>query len=131
MGAVLAVVTYLQLCTRLPLLPRVRKEDQGKLSIWKLADLPCPLQCRDTIHDDVLGSFLAHNDAKLAKNYCPSKDRVHPWGVIFPRIVRAAPQPSFPAVRADLGEVFLGVFLSAGPLGLIISFLTFIPFHFR
>jgi hypothetical protein len=33
-------------------------------------------------------------------------------------------------VRARLGEVFLGVFLPAGPLRLITSILAFIPFHF-
>lgn len=129
LGAVLAMAPYLKLCARLASLPGVRKENQRELPIGQLTDLSGPLECRDTIHDDVL-TCLAHNDAKIEKNYCPAKDRLHPFPVIFPRIVRAAPLFPFPAVRARLGEVILGVFLPAGPLGLIISILAFIPFHF-
>lgn len=129
LGAVLAMAPYLKLCARLTSRPGVRKENQRKLPIGKLTDLPGPLECRDAIHDDVL-TCLAHNDAKIAKNYCPAKDRLHLFPVIFPEIVRPAPLFPFPAVRARLGEVFLGVFLPAGPLGLIISILTFVPFHF-
>ncbi len=132
LGAVLAMPAHLKLCARLTSRPGVRKENQGKLPIGKLTDLSGPLECRDAIHDDVLTylTYLAHNDAKIAKNYCPAKDRLHLFPVIFPRNVRPAPLFPFPAVRARLGEVFLGVFLPAGPLGLIISILAFIPFHF-
>ena len=129
LSAVLAMPAHLKLCARLTSRPGVRKENQGKLPIGKLTDLSGPLECRDAIHDDVL-TCLAHNDAKIAKKYCPAKDRLHLFPVIFPRIVRPAPLFPFPAVRARLGEVFLGVFLPADPLGLIISILTFIPFHF-
>lgn len=129
LGSILAMAAHLKLCARLTSRPGVRKENQGKLPIGKLTDLSGPLECRDAIHDDVL-TCLAHNDAKIAKNYCPAKDRLHLFPVIFPRIVRPAPLFPFPAVRARLGEVFLGVFLPAGPLGLIISILAFIPFHF-
>lgn len=129
LGAVLAMAPYLKLCTRLSSRPRVWKENQGELPIGQLADFPGPLECRDAIHDDVL-TCLAHNDAKIAKKYRPAKDRLHLFPVIFPRIVRPAPLFPFPAVRARLGKVFLGVFLPAGPLGLIISILAFIPFHF-
>lgn len=129
LGAVLAMAPYLKLCTRLSSRPGVWKENQGKLPIGQLTDFPGPLECRDAIHDDVL-TCLAHNDAKIAKKYRPAKDRLHLFPVIFPRIVRPAPLFPFPAVRARLGKVFLGVFLPAGPLGLIISILAFIPFHF-
>lgn len=129
LGAVLAMASHLKLRARLASLPGIRKENQRKFPIGQLADLSGPLECRDAIHDDVL-ACLAHNDAKIEKNYCPAKDRLHPFPVIFPRIVRAAPLFPFPAVRARLGEVILGVFLPAGPLGLIISILAFIPFHF-
>lgn len=130
LSAVLAMVSHLKLCARLTSRPGVRKENQGKLPIGKLTDFSGPLECRDAIHDDVL-TCLAHNDAKIAKIYRPAKDRLHTFPVIFPRNVRPAPLFPFPAVRARLGEVFLGVFLPAGPLGLIISILAFIPFHFR
>lgn len=129
LGAVLAMPAHLKLCARLTSRPGVRKENQGKLPIGKLTDFPGPLECRDAIHDDVL-TCLAHNDAKIQKNYYPAKDRLHLFPVIFPKIVRPAPLFPFPAVRARLGEVILGVFLPAGPLGLIISILAFIPFHF-
>jgi hypothetical protein len=129
LGSVLAMASHLKLCTRLTSRPGVRKENQRKLPIWQLTDLSGPLECRDAIHDDVL-TCLAHNDAKIAKNYCPAKDRLHLFPVIFPKIVRPAPLFPFPAVRARLDEVFLGVFLPAGPLGLIISILAFVPFHF-
>lgn len=129
LGAVLAMPAHLKLCARLTSRPGVRKESQGKLPIGQFTDLSGPLECRDAIHDDVL-TCLAHNDAKIVKNYCPAKDRLHLFPVIFPRNVRPAPLFPFPAVRARLGEVFLGVFLPAGPLGLIISILAFIPFHF-
>lgn len=129
LGAVLAMPAHLKLCARLTSRPGVRKENQGKLPIGKLTDFPGPLERRDAIHDDVL-TCLAHNDAKIQKNYCPAKDRLHLFPVIFPKIVRSAPLFPFPAVRARLGEVILGVFLPAGPLWLIISILAFIPFHF-
>lgn len=129
LSAVLAMVSHLKLCARLTSRPGVWKENQGKLPIGQLTDFPGPLECRDAIHDDVL-TCLAHNDAKIAKKYRPAKDRLHLFPVIFPRIVRPAPLFPFPAVRARLGKVFLGVFLPAGPLGLIISILAFIPFHF-
>lgn len=129
LGAVLAMAPYLKLCTRLTSRPGVRKENQGKLPIGQLADFPGPLERRNAIHDDIL-TCLAHNDAKIAKIYRPAKDRLHLFPVIFPEIVRPAPLFPFPAVRARLGKVFLGVFLPAGPLGLIISILAFIPFHF-
>jgi hypothetical protein len=129
LGAVLAMPAHLKLCARLTSRPGVWKENQGKLPIGQLTDFPGPLECRDAIHDDVL-TCLAHNDAKIAKKYCPAKDRLHLFPVIFPRNVRSAPLFPFPAVRARLGKVFLGVFLPAGPLGLIISILAFIPFHF-
>lgn len=129
LGPILAMPAHLKLCARLTSLSGVRKENQGKLPIGKLTDFSGPLECRDAIHDDVL-TCLAHNDAKIQKNYCPAKDRLHLFPVIFPEIVRPAPLFPFPAVRARLGEVFLGVFLPAGPLGLIISILAFIPFHF-
>lgn len=129
LSAVLAMPAHLKLCACLTSLPGVRKENQGELPIGQLADLSGPLERRDAIHDDVL-TCLAHNDAKIVKNYRPAKDRLYPFTVIFPRNVRPAPLFPFPAVRARLGEVFLGVFLPAGPLGLIISILTFIPFHF-
>lgn len=129
LSSILAMPAYLKLCARLTSLPGVRKENQGELPIGQLTDLSGPLECRDAIHDDVL-TCLAHNDAKIVKNYCPAKDRLHLFPVIFPRNVRPAPLFPFPAVRARLGEVFLGVFLPAGPLGLIISILAFIPFHF-
>ena len=129
LSSILAMPAHLKLCARLTSRPGVRKENQGKLPIGKLTDFPGPLECRDAIHDDVL-TCLAHNDAKIEKNYCPAKDRLHPFPVIFPRIVRPAPLFPFLAVRARLGEVFLGVFLPTGPLGLIISILVFIPFHF-
>lgn len=128
LGAVLAMPAHLKLCARLTSRPGVRKENQGKLPIGKLTDFPGPLECRDAIHDVL--TCLAHNDAKIEKNYCPAKDRLHLFPVIFPRNVRPAPLFPFPAVRARLGEVFVGVFLPAGPLGLIISILAFIPFHF-
>ena len=126
LSSILAMPAHLKLCARLSSL---RKENQSELPIGQLTDLSGPLECRDAIHDDVL-TCLAHNDAKIAKNYCPAKDRLHLFPVIFPEIVRPAPLFPFPAVRARLGEVFLGVFLPAGPLGLIISILVFIPFHF-
>lgn len=129
LGAVLAMAPYLKLCARLSSLPGVREENQSELPIGQLTDLSGPLECRDAIHDDVL-TCLAHNNAKIAKNYRPAKDRLHLFPVIFPRNVRPAPLFPFPAVRARLGEVILGVFLPAGPLGLIISILAFIPFHF-
>lgn len=129
LGPILAMPAHLKLCARLTSLSGVRKENQGKLPIGKLTDFSGPLECRDAIHDDVL-TCLAHNDAKIAKIYRPAKDRLHLFPVIFPRIVRPAPLFHFPAVRAGLGKVFLGVFLPAGPLGLIISILAFIPFHF-
>ncbi len=129
LGSILAMPAHLKLCARLASLPGVRKENQRELPIGQFADLSGPLERRDTIHDDVL-TCLAHNDAKIEKNYRPAKDRLHLFPVIFPRIVRPAPLFPFPAVRARLGEVFLGVFLPAGPLGLIISILAFIPFHF-
>ena len=129
LGAVLAMASHLKLCARLTSRPGVREENQGELPIGQLTDFPGPLECRDAIHDDVL-TCLAHNDAKIAKIYRPAKDRLHLFPVIFPEIVRPAPLFPFLAVRARLGEVFLGVFLPAGPLGLIISILTFIPFHF-
>lgn len=129
LSSILAMPAHLKLCARLTSLPGVRKENQRELPIGQFADLSGPLERRDTIHDDVL-TCLAHNDAKIEKNYRPAKDRLHPLPVIFPRIVRPAPLFPFPAVRARLGEVFLGVFLPAGPLGLIISILAFIPFHF-
>ena len=129
LSSILAMPAYLKLCARLTSRPGVRKENQRKLPIGQLTDLSGPLERRDAIHDDVL-TCLAHNDAKIAKNYCPAKDRLHLFPVIFPRNVRPAPLFPFPAVRARLGEVFLRVFLPAGPLGLIISILAFIPFHF-
>lgn len=129
LGPILAMPAHLKLCARLTSLSGVRKENQRKLPIGQLTDFPGPLECRDAIHDDVL-TCLAHNDAKIAKKYRPAKDRLHLFPVIFPRIVRPAPLFPFPAVRAGLGKVFLGVFLPAGPLGLIISILAFIPFHF-
>lgn len=129
LGPILAMPAHLKLCARLTSLPGVRKENQSELPIGQLADFPGPLERRNAIHDDIL-TCLAHNDAKIAKNYCPAKDRLHLFPVIFPKIVRSAPLFPFPAVRARLGEVFLGVFLPAGPLGLIISILVFIPFHF-
>ena len=129
LSSILAMPAHLKLCARLTSRPGVRKENQGKLPIGQLTDFPGPLECRDAIHDDVL-TCLAHNDAKIQKNYRPAKDRLHLFPVIFPEIVRPAPLFPFPAVRARLGEVFLGVFLPAGPLGLIISILAFIPFHF-
>lgn len=129
LGAVLAMSPYLKLCARFTSLPGVWKENQSELPIGQLTDLSGPLECRDAIHDDVL-TCLAHNDAKIEKNYCPAKDRLHPFPVIFPRIVRPAPLFPFPAVRARLGEVFLGVFLPGGSLGLIISILVFKSFHF-
>lgn len=129
LGPILAMPAHLKLCARLTSRPGVRKENQSELPIGQLTDLSGPLECRDAIHDDVL-TCLAHNDAKIVKNYRPAKDRLHLFPVIFPRNVRPAPLFPFPAVRARLGEVFLGVFLPAGPLGLIISILAFIPFHF-
>jgi hypothetical protein len=129
LGPILAMPAHLKLCARLTSRPGVRKENQGKLPIGQLADFPGPLERRNAIHDDIL-TCLAHNDAKIAKIYRPAKDRLHLFPVIFPRIVRPAPLFPFPAVRARLGKVFLGVFLPAGPLGLIISILAFIPFHF-
>jgi hypothetical protein len=129
LGSILTMPTHLKLCARLTSLPGIRKENQSELPIGQLTDLSGPLECRDAIHDDVL-TCLAHNDAKIAKNYRPAKDRLHLFPVIFPRNVRPAPLFPFPAVRARLGEVILGVFLPAGPLGLIISILAFIPFHF-
>lgn len=129
LGSILAMPAHLKLCARLTSLPGVRKENQSELPIGQLTDLPGPLERRDAIHDDVL-TCLAHNVAKIQKNYRPAKDRLHLFPVIFPKIVRSAPLFPFPAVRARLGEVFLGVFLPAGPFGLIISILAFIPFHF-
>lgn len=129
LSSILAMPAHLKLCARLTSRPGVRKENQSELPIGQLTDLSGPLECRDAIHDDVL-TCLAHNDAKIEKNYRPAKDRLHPFPVIFPRNVRPAPLFPFPAVRARLGEVFLGVFLPAGPLRLIISILVFIPFHF-
>lgn len=129
LSAVLAMPAHLKLCARLTSRSGVRKENQSELPIGQLTYLSGPLECRDAIHDDVL-TCLAHNDAKIQKNYCPAKDRLHLFPVIFPEIVRPAPIFPFPAVRARLGEVILGVFLPAGPLGLIISILAFIPFHF-
>lgn len=129
LSAILAMVSHLKLCARLTSRPGVRKENQSELPIGQLADFPGPLERRNAIHDDIL-TCLAHNDAKIQKNYCPAKDRLHLFPVIFPRIVRPAPLFHFPAVRARLGKVFFGVFLPAGPLGLIISILAFIPFHF-
>ena len=120
---------YLKLCARLTSRPGVREENQSELPIGKLTDFSGPLECRDAIHDDVL-TCLAHNDAKIAKNYRPAKDWLHLFPVIFPEIVRPAPLFPFPAVRAPFGEVFFGIFLPAGLLGLIISILVFIPFHF-
>ena len=132
LSSILAMPAHLKLCARLTSRPGVRKENQSELPIGQLTDLSGPLECRDAIHDDVLTCLtcLAHNDAKIAKNYCPAKDRLHLFPVIFPRNVRPAPLFPFLAVRARLGEVFLGVFLPAGPLGLNISILAFIPFHF-
>lgn len=129
LSAVLAMVSHLKLCARLTSRPGVRKENQSELPIGQLADFPGPLERRNAIHDDIL-TCLAHNDAKIAKKYRPAKDRLHLFPVIFPEIVRPAPLFPFPAVRARLGKVFLGVFLPADPLGLIISILAFIPFHF-
>lgn len=129
LSSILAMPAHLKLCARLTSRPGVRKENQSELPIGQLADFPSPLERRDSIHDDVL-TCLAHNDAKIAKIYRPAKDRLHLFPVIFPRNVSPAPLFPFPAVRARLGEVFLGVFLTAGPLGLIISILAFIPFHF-
>ena len=129
LSSILAMPAHLKLCARLSSLPGIRKENQSELPIGQLTDLSGPLECRDAIHDDVL-TCLAHNDAKIAKNYCPAKDRLHLFPVIFPRIVRAAPLFPFSAVRARLGDVISRVFLPAGPLGLIISILAFIPFHF-
>lgn len=129
LGSILAMPAYLQLCARLSSRPGVREENQSELPIGQLTDFSCPLECRDAIHDDVL-TCLAHNDAKIAKNYRPAKDRLHLFPVIFPINVRPAPLFPFPAVRAPFGEVFFGVFIPDGPLGLIISILTFIPFHF-
>lgn len=128
-SSILAMPAHLKLCARLTSRPGVRKENQSELPIGQLADLSGPLERLYAIHDDVL-TCLAHNDAKIQKNYCPAKDRLHLFPVIFPRSVRPAPLFPFPAVRARLGEVILGVFLPAGPLGLIISILAFIPFHF-
>lgn len=132
LSSILAMPAHLKLCARLASRPGVRKENQSELPIGQLADFSSPLERRYAIHDDVLTylTYLAHNDAKIAKNYCPAKDRLHLFPVIFPRNVRPAPLFPFPAVRARLGEVFLGVFLPAGPPGLIISILAFIPFHF-
>ena len=120
LGAVLAMAPYLKLCARLSSRPGVREENQSELPIGQLTDFSCPLECRDAIHDDVL-TCLAHNDAKIAKIYRPAKDRLHLFSVIFPEIVRPAPLFPFPAVRAPFGEVFFGVFLPSGLLGLIIS----------
>ena len=129
LGSILTMPAYLKLCARLASLPGVRKENQSELPIGQLTDLSGPLECRDAIHDDVL-TCLAHNDAKIVKNYRPAKDRLHLFPVIFPRNVRPAPLFPFPAVRAPFGEVFFGVFIPDGPLWLIISILTFMPFHF-
>jgi len=130
LGAELAVMAHLKLGACLVSLPGIGKEDQGKLPIGQLTDLPGPLQRRDAIHDDVL-ACLAHNDAKLAKKYRPAKDRLHPAAVIFPGIVRAAPLFLFPAVRAEFRDTFFWDFSLAGLLGLIISILRFAPLHFN
>lgn len=116
LSAVLAMVSHLKLCARLTSRPGVRKENQGKLPIGKLTDFSGPLECRDAIHDDVL-TFLAHNDAKIAKKYRPAKDRLHLFPVIFPRIVSPAPLFHFPAVRARLGKVFWEFFFQPVRLG--------------
>ena len=129
LGTVLAVAADLKLGTCLSPLSGIRVEGQDELPIGKLAYLPCPLQCRDTIHDDVL-AVPVHDDAKIVKNYRPAKDRLHPGAVIFPRISRVAPLFPFPAVRARLGDAFFGIFPRAGLFGLIISIFLFSPFHF-
>ena len=82
LGTVFTVAAYLKLGTCLSSLPGIRVEGQNELPIGKLAYLPCPLQCRDTIHDDVL-AVPVHDDAKIVKNYRPAKDRLHPGPSYF------------------------------------------------
>ena len=89
-----------QLLGRLPFLPGVREEGNGKAAVWQLRQLLCPLQCAYACHR----RFHARN-----YRFPPPSERTSPGGChISWQMCFFAPQTAFSAGR---GEFRLSLFL--------------------